>query len=90
MALLRVKLKPRSHKDALLSIDEAGLLSASVTASPVQGAANKALEVLLAGELGVPKTSVTVVRGHTARTKTVEVAGISDEELRAKLTTILG
>lgn len=89
MALLRVKLKPRCHKDAINSIDEAGLLTASVTASPVQGAANKALEALLAKELGVPKTYVLVVRGHTARVKTIEIAGMTDEEMRAKLKSIL-
>ena len=85
MALLRVSVEPRAHQDALCSLDEAGLLSVSVTAAPADGQANKAVAQTIAKALGVPKTSVSVIRGATSRVKTVEIASLSDEELRIRL-----
>lgn len=85
MALLRVTVKPRAHKDALCSFDEAGLLTVSVTAAPAEGQANKAVALTIARALNIPKTSVAVIRGTTSRVKTVEVKNISDEELQDRL-----
>lgn len=85
MSLIRVSVKPRSHQNALLSLDDAGLLTVSVTAAPADGQANKAVTQTIAKALGVPKTSVKVVRGTTARIKTVEVATLEEEELAARL-----
>ena len=85
MSLIRVSVKPRSHQNALLSLDDAGLLTVSVTAAPADGQANKAVAQTIAKALGVPKTSVKVVRGTTARIKTVDVATLEEEELTARL-----
>lgn len=85
MSLIRVSVKPRSHQNALLSLDDAGLLTVSVTAAPADGQANKAVAQTIAKALGVPKTSVKVIRGTTARIKTVDVATLEEEELAARL-----
>jgi len=50
-------------------------------APPVDGAANQALIAFLAGCCGVPKSAVTIELGASGRTKRVEVAGLSDEQL---------
>ena len=50
-------------------------------APPVDGAANKALIAFLAERCGVPKSAVTIELGASGRTKRVEVAGPSDEQL---------
>lgn len=50
-------------------------------APPVDGAANKALIAFLAERCGVPKSAVTIELGASGRTKRVEVAGLSDEQL---------
>jgi uncharacterized protein (TIGR00251 family) len=47
-----------------------------VTAPPERGAANDAVVRLLADALDVPARAVSIVSGHGAREKTVEVAGI--------------
>jgi uncharacterized protein len=47
-----------------------------VTAAPERGAANDAVLRLLAETLDVPARAVSIVSGHGAREKTVEVAGI--------------
>ena len=56
-----------------------------VTAPPDEGKANAAVCKVVADALGLPKSAVTVVRGHTARTKTLEIAGVGDDEVAARL-----
>lgn len=54
-------------------------------APPVDGAANKALVAFLSEVLGVPKSAISIELGASGRTKRVEVAGVSDEELSRRL-----
>jgi uncharacterized protein YggU (UPF0235/DUF167 family) len=56
-----------------------------VRAAPVEGAANTALERLLADALGLPKSRVSVARGASARVKTVEIDGLDEAEVRRRL-----
>ena len=56
-----------------------------VTAPPDEGRANAAVCKVLAEALGVPKSAVTVVRGHSARVKTLEIAGMTDDEAAQRL-----
>jgi hypothetical protein len=79
---LAVRLTPRADRDRLLSGDP---LRARVTAPPVGGAANMALTKLMANALGVPKSRVTIVRGHTARDKLVRVEGLSPADAHERL-----
>ncbi|MCB2016882.1 MAG: DUF167 domain-containing protein [Hydrogenophaga sp.] len=55
-------------------------------APPVDGAANKALIAYLADICGVPKSAISIELGASGRTKRVEVAGLSDEEISRRLT----
>ncbi len=50
-----------------------------LAAPPVDGAANEALIVLLAGELDVPRRAVTIVSGASSRSKLVQVDGIASD-----------
>lgn len=79
---LAVRITPRADRDQLLRGDP---LRARVTAPPVGGAANMALTKLVAKALGVPKSRVSVVRGHTARDKLVRVDGLSPADAHARL-----
>jgi uncharacterized protein YggU (UPF0235/DUF167 family) len=56
-----------------------------VTAPPVGGAANRAIRALLADQLQVPPDSVQFLRAGTSPSKTVEVLGLDDEEVRRRL-----
>jgi uncharacterized protein YggU (UPF0235/DUF167 family) len=56
-----------------------------VTAAPERGAANEAVVRLLAATLGLPRRAVTIVSGHGAREKTVEVAGADRDRVEAAL-----
>ncbi|QKC94296.1 DUF167 domain-containing protein [Mesorhizobium sp. NZP2298] len=76
---LFVRLTPKSSMDRLegveTSADGRSHLKARVRAVPENGAANQALEKLVAKTLGVPTSAVSVVAGGTARLKTLRIAG---------------
>lgn len=76
--LIRIRLTPRSQRDAVEGIDataEGPALKARVRAVPEDGAANRAAERAVADWLGVAKGSVSLVSGAKSRIKTVLVAG---------------
>ena len=56
-----------------------------VAAPPENGRANDAVRRLLAERLDLPQSAVTIVSGHTAREKVVELDGISQERAEAGL-----
>lgn len=76
---LFVRLTPKSSVDRLEGVETAAdgrsHLKARVRAVPENGAANHALERLVAKTLGVPASAVSVVAGGTARLKTLRIAG---------------
>ena len=76
--VLRVRLTPRAAKDAVEGLEETAdgvAIKARVRALPENGAANAALERLIADWLSVPKSVVTVSAGTKSRVKTVSVSG---------------
>jgi uncharacterized protein (TIGR00251 family) len=84
VAELRVRLTPRGGRDAVTGFKD-GVVQARVAAPPVDGQANAALVKLLAKALGVPRSTVGVVRGQTAREKVVRVDGLSTADAHARL-----
>ncbi|MBS0524070.1 MAG: DUF167 domain-containing protein [Proteobacteria bacterium] len=68
-----LRVQPRARRAALAAAD--GALKAQVTAPPEDGKANAAVIALLAEEWRLPRSSFDVIRGQTARTKTVRISG---------------
>ncbi len=62
-------------------------LKIKVHAPALEGKANEALCDFLAERLGVPKRAVAVVRGDKSRLKLVEVSGLTEAEIRHRLST---
>jgi uncharacterized protein (TIGR00251 family) len=83
-ARLTVEVRPRSARNEIVAAAGAAV-RVRVTAPPAGGAANDAVCELLARTLDCPRSRVTIVRGHGARTKLVEVGGLSPAEVRARL-----
>lgn len=75
-----VQVVPRASRDRLGPV-HGDRLKVQLTAPPVDGAANDALVALLARALGRARGDVAIVRGQTARKKTVRVAGSSRDAL---------
>jgi uncharacterized protein (TIGR00251 family) len=79
-----VRAKPRAKKSRIVGLyGEA--LEVSLAAPPVDGAANRALLELLAEVLGVAKSQLAIVRGGGGRAKLIEVRGLTEAELRARI-----
>jgi uncharacterized protein YggU (UPF0235/DUF167 family) len=57
----------------------------AVTAAPVDGKANEAMIKLLSRAIDVPKSSISVRRGLTSRSKLVEIAGMDKAEVMKRL-----
>lgn len=76
---LHVRVTPNAGRDAIEGVerraDAGAVLRLRVAAPPDRGRANAAAVVLVARLLGVPKSSVAVAAGETARFKTLRVAG---------------
>lgn len=83
-----IRVTPRSAKPGIgeWRADPGGrlYLEVRVASAPADGAANKDVIELLAKVLGVPKGSVSIVSGHGARLKRVEVQ-LNEAEIRARL-----
>jgi hypothetical protein len=56
-----------------------------VTAPPEDGRANEAVLRLLADALSVPRRALTLVSGHGARDKIVELAGFGPAQIERRL-----
>ncbi|MGB5810759.1 MAG: DUF167 domain-containing protein [Polyangiales bacterium] len=76
-----VRVSPRASRNAVIGVHE-GALKVSLTAPPVEGAANGALIKLLAKTLGVAKSKITIVRGEHARNKLLQIRDLPPSALK--------
>lgn len=90
MTTLAIRLTPGASADRIdgWATDAEGrpILKVRVRARPIEGEANAALLKLMAKTLGVPKSAVTLERGGQSRTKRLSIAGLSEDEAKARLT----
>jgi uncharacterized protein len=68
-----VKVSPRSSKNEIAKVSE-GEYKVKITAPPVDGAANEKLIELLAEYFDVPKSSLQIIGGKSAKTKIIEIS----------------
>lgn len=84
---VRVRVTPKSSRDAVEGIEttaQGAALKVRVRAVPDKGAANVAVAETLADWLDVPKSTVTLVSGSTARVKSLAIEG-NGTDLAARL-----
>lgn len=63
-------IQPRSSKNSVVGL-YGDALKIKLTAPPVEGAANKMCIEFLAKQLGVPKSTLSIISGHSSRTKQI-------------------
>jgi uncharacterized protein (TIGR00251 family) len=61
-----------------------------VAAPPEEGRANEAVVRLLAETLSLPRDAVTLVSGHGARDKIVQLAGLDPTQIERRLSSAAG
>jgi uncharacterized protein (TIGR00251 family) len=91
--VLHLRVTPNAGADRIEGIetrdDGSAVLRLRVAAVPDKGKANAAVVALLSKALGVPKSSISVTAGETARLKTVAIAG-DGEALALRLAALGG
>jgi uncharacterized protein (TIGR00251 family) len=81
-----VHVQPRSSRDQVTGL-YGDALKIRLTAPPVAGKANQALQKFLAKKLATSPANIEILTGHTSHQKRVRVAGISPDTIRALLET---
>ncbi|MGQ9552759.1 MAG: DUF167 domain-containing protein [Anaerolineae bacterium] len=84
MVRLTVRVTPRAARDQVSGYHN-GTVLVKLKAPPVNGAANQALVAFLAEQLSLPKASVSILRGQSARSKVVEIGGLDHDETLQRL-----
>ena len=79
-----VRVQPRSTRVGVDGV-HGDTLRVRVQAPPVDGAANDAVIEVLADALGVARRAVRIIAGDASRSKVVEVAGLTEREMRERL-----
>jgi len=73
---INITIKPNSTKGPLVEPRADGSVLVYIREIAADGKANEALVRLLAKHFSIPKTHITIVRGHTSRHKVVEISSI--------------
>ena len=81
---LSVHLTPGAKRNEIFGF-AGDVLKVKIAAPPREGKANVGLVAFLSEELGVSKSSITLVRGHTSRNKVIEITGLSLDDIRRKV-----
>lgn len=79
-----VRAQPRATKSVIVGEVE-GVLKLKLAAPPIDGAANEELIRFLAKLFAVPRHSVLILSGATAKTKIIRIAGLNAEQFEAAL-----
>ena len=69
---LSIRVKPSASEEKIEEI-AAGQFEVSVTEPPIQGRANQAIVRALAEFFGVSVSRVTIISGHTSRSKLIDI-----------------
>jgi hypothetical protein len=79
--VFNVLLQPRASRNQVVGL-QGEALKIQLTAPPVKGKANKALLEFLAKKLGVSKSQLRIIAGHTSRDKQIGVSGVAKEDIQ--------
>jgi uncharacterized protein YggU (UPF0235/DUF167 family) len=84
IATVKVKVVPASSRNRVAGW-LGGALKVTVTVPAEGGKANAAVTATLAEALGLPASAVRILRGSTSPRKLVEIDGLSESEIDARL-----
>jgi len=73
--IIEVKIDPRSSKNEIVGVAE-NVVRIKLTAPPVDGEANAMLVKFLAGEFGIKKSDVVIMKGASSRRKLIKLKGV--------------
>ncbi len=74
------KVRPGARKNEISGIHDE-CLKIKVTAAPEKGKANKAIIALLAKEMNIPKSRISILNGETSSLKKIFIKEVDPEKL---------
>jgi len=83
-ARISLRVQPGAARSEVVSFT-GEVLQVRVATPPVKGKANKELIALLSQAIGVGKSNLTIIKGHTSRSKVIAIHGLSQEEVIQQL-----
>jgi uncharacterized protein len=83
--LLDVRVSPGASRDQVEGLMADGRIKIRLRAKAVEDAANEALVKFVADCLRIGPRSVWIVTGLRARMKTLEISGLAEADVRARL-----
>lgn len=86
---ISLRVYPNAARDEVLGFTD-GVCHIKVAAPPVKGKANEQLIAFLGQLLGVSKSSVSIIKGHTSRSKLIAIDGLSREDVMKRLSSSSG
>ena len=84
LAKISVRVHPSAARNEVLGFT-GGVWQVRVSAPPVKGKANKELISFLSRLLGVSKSRIGIIRGHTTKDKVIAISGLSQEDIMKRL-----
>lgn len=72
MERISVRVKTGKSKEDFIRRED-GSYEAHIKSAPVDGKANKDLIKLIAKRMGIPKSAVSILSGHTSKTKIIGI-----------------
>jgi len=84
-----VRVYPSSARNEVVGFSD-GVWRVKVSAPPVRGKANRELITYLSKVMGVGRSSLSIVKGHTSRNKVLAVDGLTQEEITGRLSSAGG
>ncbi|MDB5390405.1 MAG: hypothetical protein JWM11_6051 [Planctomycetaceae bacterium] len=86
--VLTVRAQPGARRNGVTG-EHAGQLKVSVTQAPEKGKANQAILEVLATELLLKRSQITLIAGEISSQKKFHIANITIEELTARLAALI-
>ena len=83
-AKISLRVYPMARRSEVVGFTN-GVFQVRVAAPPVKGQANKELLAFLSKALAVGKDALTIVKGHTSRSKVIAIDGLSQEDIVRRL-----
>lgn len=77
--ILTLRISPNASKNEIIQEDSG--LKVKITAQPIDGKANKALIEFLSKNFKIPKSYFKIIRGETAKDKTILISNTDIEYL---------
>lgn len=81
---ISVRVHPNAARNEVVGVTD-GIWQVRVSAPPVKGKANQELITFLSRLLGVGKSRIGIIRGHTTRNKVIAISGLSQEDIMKRL-----